>query len=133
MLSMGAIESLILVASIVTAITVIGLFGGRIFKGIRRFTRFLDDFHGVEERPGQDRRPGFPERIKDLEDCMNSLSSKMDSLNDFTGSIIKIENKLVSIEKELHPNHGTSMRDAVDKIQLRLEIVEEKLNSNVSK
>ena len=129
--NLGAVENLIIIASIVTAITVIGVFSGKIFKTLRKFVRFLDDFNGVDERPGQDRRPGFPERIKDLEDCIQDISTKVNTLGDVTAPIKKIESKVISIEKELHPNHGTSMRDAVDKIQLRLQIVEEKLASHV--
>jgi hypothetical protein len=129
--TLGIVETLIVVASIITAGTVIAVFANKIFKVLRKFVRFLDDFNGVEERPGQDHRPGFPERIKDLEECMREVGQKVNSLNDTSESIKKIENKVILIEKELHPNHGTSMRDAVDKIQLRLQLVEEKLESHV--
>ena len=123
-MNMGVTETIILVASVLSAITVISIFSSKIFKVFRKFVRFLDDFNGVEERPGVDRHPGFPERIKSLEDCITSMSTKMDK---FDATADTIENKLISIEKELHPNHGTSMRDAIDKIQLRLEIVEDKI------
>jgi hypothetical protein len=131
MATMGLVETLILIASVITAGTVITIFANKLFKTFRKFVRFLDDFNGVEERPGQDHRPGFPERIKDLEECMREVGQKVNSLNDTSDSIKKIENKVILIEKELHPNHGTSMRDAVDKIQLRLQLVEEKLESHV--
>ena len=116
-------ETTILIASVLSAITVIIVFGSKIFKVLRKFVRFLDDFNGTDERPGQDRRPGFSERIKDVENSINDMSVK----------IGWVQHKVMSIEKELHPNHGTSMRDAVDRIQLRLEVVEEKLNTHVSK
>jgi hypothetical protein len=131
MLSMGAVETLLLLASIVTAVTVLTIFSKKVFSMIGNVTRFLDDFNGVEERPGHHRQPGFPERIKDLEECMQNVSGKVDSIYDLSSVIKKIENKVVSIEKEVHPNHGTSMRDTIDKIQLRLELVEEKLGVNV--
>lgn len=146
-MSMGLTETLILIASVISAVTVISIFGSKLFKVFRKFVRFLDDFNGVEERPGIDRHPGFPERIKQLEDHMVSISSKLDTLDSNSGNTKKLEEnlkqlctnisevqtKLLSIEKELHPNHGTSMRDAVDRIQLRLNLVEENLHSHVSK
>lgn len=126
---MSILEYILMIASIITAGTVITIFILKTFKTIRKFIRFLDDFNGVEERPGIDRRPGFPERIKELEECMQGVSSKMDDFSDTSDIVKKINNKVTSIEKELHPNSGTSMRDAVDKIQLRLDLVEEKLKS----
>jgi len=120
-------ELLILIASTLSALTVIVIFGSKIFKVFRKFVRFLDDFNGTEERPGVDRHPGFPERIKNLEECISSMSIKMDKFDIMADTI---EIKLNSIEKELHPNHGTSMRDAVDKIQLRFGLVEDKIRGD---
>ena len=131
--TLGIVETLFVVASIITAVTVITVFANKTFKILRKFVRFLDDFNGVEERPGQDHRPGFPERIKDLESCVNLMSEKMDAVSTTSQKIHNIEFKLMSIEKEMYPNHGSSMRDQVDNIVKRLNDVEKKIMDHVSK
>lgn len=116
------LDSVILIASAVTAITVIFLFLKKGFSIFRRFIHFLDDFHGEEERPGSPRRPGFSERLGSVEQCMSSMKEKFEGIDD----------KVSFIEKELHPNHGSSMRDAVDRIQMRIDILEERMSKNVN-
>jgi len=103
--------------------TIIIVFIGKGFKIVKRFIHFLDDFVGEEERPGQERKPGVSERLFGLENCVTSISEKFDHMNE----------KVVSIEKELHPNHGSSMRDAIDRIQVRLDILEGRFDSDVIK
>jgi hypothetical protein len=116
------VDTLILMASLITAATVVIVFFGKGFKLFRRFVHFLDDFHGEDERPGTPRRPGFSERLSGVEDYMSEMRSK----------VTDIDGKVSFIEKELHPNHGSSMRDAVDRIQIRLDLVEEKLQKHVN-
>lgn len=115
-------DTLILVASVMTAITVVLVFIAKGFKIIKKFIHFLDDFVGEEERPGAERRPGISERLMGLETSVSDIQIKFDSIND----------KVIFIEKELHPNHGTSMRDAVDRIQMRIDLVEEKITNHVN-
>lgn len=73
-------------------------------KGIRRvavrFDQFADDWQGTEERPGVPARPGVMERLASFDDRLYSVDARV-----------------VRIEHELHPNSGSSMRDAIDRVE----------------
>ena len=116
------VDTVIFVASVMAAMTVIIVFISKGFKIVKKFIHFLDDFIGEEERPGSPARPGVSERLTGLEDTVKDINIKFHEMNE----------KVIFIEKELHPNHGTSMRDAVDRIQMRIDLVEEKITSHVN-
>jgi len=116
-------EIIIMTGAVIAAVTGIIVFSMKIAKGLKRVVHFLDDFNGEEARPGIPERLGMSARISQLEDCVSSSRTELEQLN----------KKVTFIEKELHPNHGTSMRDKVDRIVLRLDTVEEKIIDHVSK
>lgn len=99
---MSANEFLMMLAATVTAIGVIGVGIHKATKLVKRFIHFLDDYFGEEERPGFEGRPGMQERMR----------------------IIEEEIKCISFE--MRPNHGTSIKDAVSRIESRLEQLEQK-------
>lgn len=84
-------------------ITAVGVIGVGIYKAVKltkRFIHFLDDYFGEEARPGFDGRPGMQERLQVLEFEVRTISY------------------------EMKPNSGTSMRDAVNRIEKRLDNLE---------
>jgi hypothetical protein len=89
-----------MLAATITAIGVIGVGLHKTIKLVKRFIHFLDDYFGEEERPGFDGRPGLQERLR----------------------IIEMEIECISFE--MRPNHGTSIKDAVNRIEQRLEKLE---------
>ena len=89
-----------MLAATVTAIGVIGVGIYKATKLLKRFIHFLDDYFGEEERPGFDGRPGMQERLR----------------------IIELEIECISFE--MKPNHGTSIKDAINRIEKRLEELE---------
>jgi hypothetical protein len=91
-----------MLAATVTAIGVVGLGLHKAIKLTKRFIHFLDDYFGEEERPGFPGRPGMQERLRML------------------------EFELQTISYEMKPNSGTSMKDAVNRIEKRLEQLEQK-------
>lgn len=91
-----------MLAATVTAIGVIGVGIHKATKLVKRFIHFLDDYFGEEARPGFEGRPGMQERMR----------------------IIEEEIKCISFE--MKPNHGTSIKDAVNRIEDRLEKLEQK-------
>lgn len=123
MIRLSLFEILMMTGAILAAVTGIIVFSMKIAKGLKRIVHFLDDFNGEEARPGIPERLGMSARISQLEDCISSSRTELEQLN----------KKVTFIEKELHPNHGTSMRDKVDRIVLRLDTVEEKIIDHVSK
>lgn len=91
-----------MLAAIITAVGVIGVGLHKAIKLTKRFIHFLDDYFGEEERPGFDGRPGLQERLR----------------------IIEMEIECISFE--MRPNHGTSIKDAVNRIEKRLDQLEQK-------
>jgi hypothetical protein len=95
-------EFLMMLAATVTAIGVIGVAIHKTSKLVKRFIHFLDDYFGEEERPGFEGRPGMQERLKFMEE------------------------EIACISFEMRPNHGTSIKDAVHRIEKRLDALEQK-------
>ena len=99
---MSANEFLMMLAATVTAIGVIGVGVYKASKLVKRFIHFLDDYFGEEERPGFEGRPGMQERLRFMEE------------------------EIACISFEMRPNHGTSIKDAVSRIEQRLDKLEQK-------
>lgn len=76
------------------------------------FEQFLEDWHGVPERPGFDAIPGVPERLRKLERDAQAL-----------GDLVR------KIDHELHPNSGGSMRDQVDKVRTDVDAFRQRLGA----
>lgn len=109
-----AIETIIVLASIVTAVTVIIVAVIKLGKFTKKIIHFFDDFLGEEERPGVAARPGFSERMGHLEDTISKVDERLDL----------IEFKITTIDKELQPNSGLSVKDAINRIEKRIESLE---------
>lgn len=101
-------------AALITATTVIIVALVKTTKFIKKIVHFFDDFLGEEERAGVPARPGFSERMGQIETCMKHTNKRLDTID------FKIDN----IEKELQPNSGTSLRDAIIRIEARVEALE---------
>lgn len=93
---------LMMLAATVTAITCIWVVIRKTMILVKRFIHFLDDYFGEEERPGFDSRPGMQERLKFM------------------------ENEIACISYEMKPNSGSSIKDAIGRIEKRLDALEKK-------
>ncbi|QWF81127.1 hypothetical protein [Amycolatopsis sp. CA-230715] len=60
---------------------------------VRKLSHFADDWFGQEARPGVPERPGVMARLESIEDYVRS------------------------VQHEVVPNSGASLRDAVDRIE----------------
>jgi hypothetical protein len=94
-------EFLVMLAATVTAIGVIGVGLHKATKLVKRFIHFLDDYFGEEERPGFEGRPGMQERLRYM------------------------ESEIACISYEMRPNSGSSIKDAVARIEKRLDTLEQ--------
>ena len=72
----------------------IGYFARIIIKVTKSWFNFTDDWYGTEEKPG------IVERLNDGQDHFN-----------------KIDVELATIKAELFNNGGSSLRDAIDRIE----------------
>jgi hypothetical protein len=97
---MESTNFLMMLAATVTAIGVIAVGLHKATKLVKRFIHFLDDYFGEEERPGFEGRPGMQERLGYL------------------------ESEISCISYEMRPNSGTSIKDAIARIEKRLEQLE---------
>jgi hypothetical protein len=113
------VEGLLITASIVTAATVVIIALLKSGKFIKKVIHFFDDFLGEEERAGVPARPGFSERMSKMEKCIEKVDERLST----------IEYKVASIDKELQPNSGLSARDAINRIEKRLDVIEAKTNA----
>lgn len=91
-----------MISGLITAVTIITIGVRKALVLVRKFIHFLDDYFGEEERPGFPGRPGMQERLRIM------------------------EMELMSISFEMKPNHGTSMKDAINRIESRLNELEQK-------
>lgn len=99
-------QTIIAIAALLTALTVIAIFVIRLFKLIRKAVRFFDQWLGSEDEPG------FAERLK------------------------FIEKDLRDVHTEVTYNSGSSLKDAVKRIEeyqkvnhKRIETIEDHLTS----
>ena len=95
-------EFLMMLAATVTAIGVLGIGFHKVSKLVKRFIHFLDDYFGEEQRPGFEGRPGMQERMR------------------------IIEEELKHVSYEMKPNSGSSIKDAINRIEKRLDQLEQK-------
>lgn len=90
------------IVTTLVAFVALGAFLITLWRPMRRVTKILEqiseDWHGVPARPGFPAIPGVPERLAMLEE-----RSKRD------------RELLERIDHEMHPNSGSSLRDAVNK------------------
>ncbi|MEU0084883.1 hypothetical protein [Streptomyces sp. NPDC006274] len=86
----------------IAAVAICGFLGllWRLVRGVRRIAIRVDDF--VDDWNGRPARPGVPGRAGVME--------RLDG----------IEARVTSIEHEVRPNSGLSMRDAVDRVDVAL-------------
>jgi thiaminase len=80
-------ETIMAVAGLLVAITAIAIFVKQVAGIVRKTVRFFDEWLGTEEEPG------FAERVK------------------------RIEKDLNEVHKEVTYNSGTSLKDAVRRIE----------------
>jgi hypothetical protein len=101
---------LMTIITIIGATTTVSIFARKLFKIAKRVIHFLDDYFGTEERPGFDKVPGVAERIKNIEENLGYLCIRIDN-----------------VEKEVTPNHGTSIKDQIGRIERRVLNLEEEI------
>lgn len=91
---MSSINIILTIGAISTAIAAIGYILNKGLKFIQSATRFMDDWYGTEEHPGVVAR-------------LAEGNERFDA----------IEGELKIIKEELFNNHGSSLRDAIDRIE----------------
>lgn len=98
-----------------TFITVVGGAGIMIVQGIKRgihvfgrIAQFLDDWQGTPARPGFPETLGIPARLQKIENAT-----------------VKMDARIQHVEHRLTPNGGSSIADAVTRIEHTLKTTHE--------
>lgn len=90
----ATLQTIILVGATASAIGAIAYFFGKLFKLFGTWFTFINDWYGTDEKPGVNER-------------LDQGSARFDF----------IESELKTIKEELFNNHGSSLRDAIDRIE----------------
>lgn len=108
----------ITIGSISVAITGIVALIVWAWKFSRKVGHVLDDVMGEPGHGGGDPRPGWGQRLGNIETQQQRTDSGqlhiIDQLDHLTERVGKVES-------EFQPNHGSSLRDRVDKIEGKLD------------
>lgn len=88
---MGTLEFIVLIAAALSAVLYIA---NRFITLFKTWFKFIDDWNGTDEKPGVVAR-----------------------LAEGNARFDKIESELACVKAELFNNHGTSLRDAIDRIE----------------
>ena len=91
---MSSVNIFLTIGAIATASAAIGYILNKLFKFIQSATRFMDDWYGNEEHPGVVAR-----------------------LAEGNARFDKIEEEIGTIKAELFTNGGSSVRDAINRIE----------------
>ena len=73
---------------------------------IGRLGDLADDWLGTPARPGVPERPGVMQRLGSIDNRLAGL-----------------DERVAAVEHELHPNSGSSLRDAVDRVDDRTRLI----------
>lgn len=104
------------VAAIIGAVFAVSKLGSTIVNGSRRASRLIDDLTGEPARPGFEGRPGVLARLSSIEHHAADVGEIRLALADVVA-------RLVSLEQQMRPNGGSSLRDAVDRTEAAVALV----------
>lgn len=99
------------IAAAIALFTFASTIGRRAWNFFRQVAYFLSDWFGETARPGVPSRPGVMERL----DCQDKV------LEEHTRKLGDISTRLVTVENELKPNTGKSVKDAVNRIDQNIQ------------
>jgi len=103
------VAGILIAATVIGALFVIGRGAAWLWAVLRKLGRLADDLTGEPPRPGFPQgRPGVLDRLTNIEATLATVAT--------LSALVAIETRLVAVEAQLHPDRGTSLRDAVDRI-----------------
>lgn len=76
----------------------------KVWPFLRKISHFIDDVAGEPARPGFEARPGLMERL-------GTVETKQDE----QGAVLEV------VQHEVTTNHGSSLKDAVKKLEKKLD------------
>lgn len=105
------IVDLIPVTPWLAAIGVLIWVGVKVFPVLRKINHFVDDVAGEPARAGVPARPGLMERLSVVEEKQDEQSV----------SLAKQSAALAVVQHEVTTNHGSSLKDAVKKLERKFD------------
>lgn len=105
------VAGILIAAAVIGALVVIGRAVVWLWAVLRKLGRLADDLTGEPPRPGFPQgRPGVLDRLTSIETMLTTVATLT--------ALAAIEARLAAVEVQLHPDRGTSLRDAVDRLAL---------------
>ncbi len=86
------------------AIAVLVWVAVKVWPFLRKISHFIDDVAGEPARPGFEARPGLMERVSTIE-----------TKQDEQGAVLEV------VQHEVTTNHGSSLKDAVKKLEKKFD------------
>jgi len=105
------ITDLIPVTPWLAAIGVLVWVAVKVWPFLRKITHFIDDVAGEPARPGIPARPGLMERLGTVEEKQDEQSV----------SLAQQSAALAVVQHEVTTNHGSSLKDAVKKLEKKFD------------
>lgn len=113
MTGIPTVDAIALWAGIIAAVGAAGAvlfrWGRNVRRASRRLGQVLTDWTGEPGRAGVPPRPGVMERLGAIDERLSALDQRVGK-----------------IEHEVHPNSGSSLRDAVDRVDARTARLDDK-------
>lgn len=108
-----------LAQAILTVAAISGIIAGlrRVWPFLTRLKNFFDDLMGEPERPGVPRHPGVMERLQAHEQAMLRQEEAMSAVHE--------------LSQQLVTNGGSSLRDAVNRIEASQQALSQRLETHV--
>jgi hypothetical protein len=109
----GAVDSAVVWSLGLVAVAAAGALVVRavrgVLRGARRLDELVEDWRGTPARPGVPARPGMLERMTAIEARTACMAECLDDVGA----------RVSRIESEVRPNGGSSLRDAVNRVDRR--------------
>lgn len=102
-------------AAWLAAVVAFGVVVKKVWPWIAAAKDFLDDVRGEDARPGVPARPALMERLSRLEERSEKTGALVDSMS----------TSLTEVRHEVLPNTGTSLRDAADRTETKVDALAE--------
>jgi len=120
----------VVVTSTCAAVSASGAAIALLWKYGRKANHVLDEILGQEAALGNDRKPGWGERLTSIEELQQRQDSgQLYMINQLRG----LEYRIYNVEVQVHPDHGNSIYDRITRIEGKIDQTKNDLDNGGTK